>query len=160
MTDHSSREQPNVYRSRPATVEAMEWTGDNADVIQAWVARPDGRPAWPPSARHLHGFLRAVIDHSGDYPEIYIDGVAAPDAPRGLYDQRRNEWNEWYQAHREAWGHRCLPKWADTFTAIGEVIALAAEEGVDLPPWVQPDAPDIRTPSDPPDAPTIGRSES
>lgn len=92
--------------------------------------RADLKP-WPPSAAHHHGFLRSFLDFSQDYPIMCVDGRVGGPIGR-LYDQRKNEWYEWYIVRADDLkGHPCLPPWRCAFTAMAEVLALADQEGVD-----------------------------
>lgn len=97
---------------------------------------------WPPSARHHHGFLRAVIFFPDTAPapyatpwiEAYVDGVRCAGNRHAVevYDRRRDEWHEWYTARQDDLkGHPCLPPWRCFWTAVAEVLALAEAEGVD-----------------------------
>lgn len=92
---------------------------------------------WPPSARHHHGFLRYGIMWVGDdnhFPVAYVDDQVGDrgNNVRALHDQRRDEWMEWFTPeHARLKGHPCLPPFRCIFTFMGEVLALAVEEGVD-----------------------------
>lgn len=35
---------PQQYRKKPVVIEAIKWTGDNADVIEAWAGETWERP--------------------------------------------------------------------------------------------------------------------
>lgn len=95
---------------------------------------------WPPSARHHHGFMRSGIMWVGDddykVPVLYADdrvgdqgnGRAVSDLER----QRKDEWMEFYTAREDDLkGHPCLPPFRCLWTFMGEVLALAEQEGVD-----------------------------
>ncbi len=94
---------------------------------------------WPPSAAHHHGFMRTGIMYVGDdykIPVAYADHLIGDQGRGGivrrLSDIRRDEWMEFYGAHEDTLkGHPCRPMWACIFTFMGEVLALAEQEGVD-----------------------------
>jgi hypothetical protein len=92
---------PLRYRSRPCEVEAMRWTGSNADAIRAWIDQPShqyglGVDFEGAASLWVKKAQRWVPIEVGDYVIAEPDGDGFYPCAWSIFDQR---WEPAQAAH-------------------------------------------------------------